>query len=369
MLEQIEILRIRLNNLMARVFARLDTLENNAANATFSNITEGTLNTATTNRTVDLGTKDLQIVTQEGTLELRRNDTSGNFSGVIANNDYVDLIGTNSTLSSIGRFRVDNSGIPTMVQSSGQYRFGTTSSTVPRQIGINDVNRNLEELRVDKDFGYLYSISNDPYHVTETALSPAVASQATVDELKTFVNNLPQQTRSLLKGRFIFYTGDDLTSSDPLIVLYRTSNGTILDLKSGSSTEKSLLVGGILSGTYTTADALIFVSPIQIERGSKITYPVNNSTERTLDEGIYKITLRLYVQNTGGSTIVFNFVTSNPFVILNETASIDPTASNTMVELTAVIKVVNSGSIFNIAVGTDITVVSSVSNRVIIEEL
>ena len=224
MLEQIEILRIRLNNLMARVFARLDTLENNAANATSSNITEGILNQATTNRTVDMGANTLDIV---GTNEKRIiNTNSGITTSLIAGNIYSTMsydaggitraiTASNSGIeinnSQTNYIKLQNAGSLDLYSGSGSYRIGVNSSTLPP---VFPSSTSPYVLSLNPNNGIMYGLSSGSYFISDSNLSPAVAGSPTFTEVETYINGLGAAVIPTLKNRIIYYTGTN-TSSDP----------------------------------------------------------------------------------------------------------------------------------------------------------
>lgn len=263
MLKQIETLRIRLNNIMAKVFARLNVLEENAADATSSNITEGTLNQATSNRTVDMGGNTLDVVgtnnktikNTTGTVETKLSVTDANAS--ISQRDTGVLRAITAATSGIfidnnsdTYINLLNSGELNLFSGIGSYRIGVNSSSLPP---VFPSSTSPYVLSLNPNNGVMYGLSSGSYFISDSNLSPAAAGSPTFTEVETYVNGLGSAVIASLKNRILYYTGTD-TSTDPYTYSYYFSGDAKLFELSASSDEK-LVRYLTMNVPYTTVDS------------------------------------------------------------------------------------------------------------------
>ena len=260
MLKQIETLRIRLNNIMVKVFARLNVLEENAVNATSSNITEGTLNTATTNRIVDLGNNRLDII---GTNNKKITNTTGNietnlevtdvsatiFQSAVGVSRYVTTNINGIYLDNNGENYINflNSGELNLYSNTGNYRIGGLTG---QPVLYDDALTSPKSLYLNPN-GYLKHGLTTAFFISDSNLSPAVSGKPTLAEVKTYIYSLALSTLAALKNRVIYYTGTDSPVNDYTHAYYMAGDNLLFEISSPSY-QDPLVVTATDLGTGTT---------------------------------------------------------------------------------------------------------------------
>jgi hypothetical protein len=199
-------------------------------NSEISNITEGTLNPATTNRIVDMGSFDLSIermginklTLSDSIFELNHNATleAGN---IVDNNNYNRLKTTPTYAALQSRDASDNCEIS--VNNAGQvmlysldriYRIGSDNTSIPPVFSSSTAPYMLS---LNANNGIMYGLTSSSYFISDSSLSPASSGAPTFTEVETYVNGLGAAVIASLKNRVLYYTGTD-TSTDAYIYSY-----------------------------------------------------------------------------------------------------------------------------------------------------
>lgn len=220
---------------------------------TDTNITEGTLNTATTNRTVDLGNFDLSIE-GSGDRKIYLSSLGSEINHLIVNRvgstvspTFHNRLETTPNLikldsrngGSFGEISINNTNLNvTLYSSLGNYRIGINNSTIPP---IFPSTTSPHVLSLNPNNGVMYTTDTSSYFISDSALAPASTGSPTFTEVETYIAGLGAAVTPTLKNRVLYYTGTN-TSTDAYTHSYLYSgNGKLYEL-GGSSFEDPLIV-------------------------------------------------------------------------------------------------------------------------------
>lgn len=215
---------------------------------TDTNITEGTLNTATTDRTVDLGGNSLTVTSNDGSY----------FGNYILNSEDFEIttsqVGAGGDVVSIFS-DISSSSLLSLYSKDGNYRIGTAiSSTQPPQVSDHNVSYVPKNLVFDSTGTLKYS-STAAFFISDANLNPASPGNPTFAEVESYVAGLFTTTLAAAKNRFLYYTGTS-TSTDPYThVYYFTGDNKLYEL-GGSKFEDPLIVTSTnLNATLNTVNS------------------------------------------------------------------------------------------------------------------
>lgn len=221
-------------------------------NVTSSNITEGTLNQATTNRIVDLGNNRLDII---GTNNKKITNTTGNietnlevtdvsasiFQSDVGVSRYVTTNINGIYLDNNGENYINflNSGELNLYSNTGNYRIGGLTG---QPVLYDDALTSPKSLYLNPN-GYLKHGLTTAFFISDSNLSPAVSGKPTLAEVKTYIYSLALSTLATLRNRVIYYTGTDSPVDDYTHAYYMTGDGLLFEI---SSSEISNITEGTL---------------------------------------------------------------------------------------------------------------------------
>lgn len=179
---------------------------------TDTNITEGTLNTATTDRTVDLGGNTLTVTSDDGTYtgDYLMGAQDFSFSALQSNGNNVS-ISTNVAASSLLTFYSEDGTYRIGLPTGGKPPMYNDSVSAPIVLSLSNT-------------GYLKHISTEPVFVGDTTISPAIGGHPTVTEVRTHLVGLNGIIQGNYKNRYIYYTGTDTSTDTPTYVFFFTGN-------------------------------------------------------------------------------------------------------------------------------------------------
>lgn len=230
-------------------------------NVTSSNITEGTLNPATTDRTVDMGTFDLDV-TGTGHKTLRA-DATGNVYSQLRTNGLAASIGTYNTGSSVAVYTTDSllkldangsaevtlnklTGNLHLYSYSGNYKLGATPTSTPKD--LDSLTTPVYGLQINSSTGDITKVNKDAQFLADSQINPAISGHPTNAEIMTFLTSLTTSVRAGNLGRFFYYTGTDSPVDDYTHAYYMTGDGLLFEI---SSSEISNITEGTLNPATT----------------------------------------------------------------------------------------------------------------------
>lgn len=229
-------------------------------NVTSSNITEGTLNPATSNRTVDMGSFDLSIEgvgINELTLSNSIFKLSHNFTleagNIVDNNDFNKLKTTPSytALQSKGasgncQISVNNSGQVALYSLNRSYRIGIDNTTIPPVFSSSTAPYMLS---LNANDGIMYGLTSSSYFISDSSLSPASSGAPTFTEVETYVNGLGAAVIASLKNRVLYYTGTDTSTDAYTYSYYFSGDGRLFVLDKPKEVELDFFALTVTSGS------------------------------------------------------------------------------------------------------------------------
>lgn len=225
---------------------------------TDTNITEGTLNTATTNRTVDLDTFDLSIE-GSGDRKIYQSNLVSEINHLIVNRvgstvspTFHNRLETTPNLikldsrngGSFGEISINNTNLNvTLYSSLGNYRIGINNSTIPP---IFPSTTSPHVLSLNPNNGVMYTTDTSSYFISDSALAPASAGSPTFTEVETYIAGLGASVTPTLKNRVLYYTGTNTSTDAYTHSYFYSGNGKLYEL-GGSS------INNITEGTLNVA--------------------------------------------------------------------------------------------------------------------
>lgn len=186
---------------------------------TDTNITEGTLNTATTNRTVDMGGNSLTINSNDGTYigDYVMGAQDFSFSTLQSNGNKAS-ISTDVAASSLLTFYSEDSNYRIGLGAAGRPPIFSDPSTSPFTLALDTS-------------GILKHVSTEAVFVGDSAINPSVGGHPTVTEVRTYLVGLSGALQGNYKNRYIYYTGTDTSTDTPTYVFFFTGNKQLFLVK------------------------------------------------------------------------------------------------------------------------------------------
>jgi len=280
---------------------------------TDTNITEGTLNTATTDRTVDLGGNTLEII---GTNDKTIKNTTGTVSTVLSVTDFSATISqidtgvsryvsatTNGIYldnNSSSSFSLYNNGDVSLFGFTGVYQIG--QGAIGRPLMFSDPTTTPLALSIDS-FGYLKHTSTEAVFISDTALNPSIGGHPTVTEVRTYLVSLAGSVQGNYKNRYIYYTGTDTSTDTPTYVFFFTGNKQLFLVEKPKEKLYTLNIvkgGEVLTSTNNgiTSD-IASLDDYEFLLNNVTVFPISISWQKAASSGDCTFT----VKNTLGSTV------------------------------------------------------------------
>lgn len=198
-----------------------------------SNITEGTLNPATSNRTVDLGGNSLTVTSNDGSY----------FGNYILNSEDFEIttsqVGAGGDVVSIFS-DISSSSLLSLYSRGGNYRVGTTYTGKPPM--FNNATIAPYSLAIDND-GYIKYMSTEAVFISDSALNPSIGGHPTVTEVRTHIVTSNSGLQGNYKNRYIYYTGTDTATDTPRYTYFFTGSKQLLLVQEPMQKLYSLPVG------------------------------------------------------------------------------------------------------------------------------
>lgn len=329
MFKDIERVDKKVDHLGAKLLKRVKLLEGaEAPDVDPVNITEGTLNAAAADRTVDMaafdldikGTGDKSIKRGPDTLSIGDNYgevkvlTAGTTVTYNKQNHYynqLNIIDTGLYINANSAASVNllTTGAVEIKSVTGNYKIGDSSTSIPQGFSSEaSVPRALSVM----DDGSVKHTYTGSYFIDSSLITTAITGHPTTAEVVTYLGTLTTAIKAGLKNRILYYTGT-VTSTDTYTYSWCVDGLGKLYLLDKPAISKSFMQKRIASDQNVNNNGVLFFGGAAISNGTKIVATSNVNT--TLAQGSkYKITLSLVLKDNGTSEdvnilLVYNSVT------------------------------------------------------------
>ena len=237
-----------------------------------ANITEGTLNTPTNDRTVNMGPHRL-VFTGSNYQKFYVSNQTDVYTEIIADTfaarvTYYNDSGSNHILNTCfasaagagaitneGKVYVDNLGAVLISSNSKVYKLGENSALVPDY--YNTISNSPQTLILNTADNQIFRVDTSFQFLSNTQISPATLFHPTKTEVETFLFSLPTSTKAGNLNRYFYYNGTDDPAVNYTYVYYLTGDNKIIEIYKPEEHWFSTAIG--LAGDVITADA---VSPL-----------------------------------------------------------------------------------------------------------
>lgn len=231
-----------------------------------NNITEGTLNTATSNRIVDFGGNNLtftngsysfvttnflvnspQASLQGANSQLFTDAGSGYFSRVLTNSNYSQI--ANNSSAGFSAITVDSNNLITIKSDDGNYKIGNNATSTPKS--YNTLTTVPSSLSINKVTGELFKVDTASQFLSSSQINAATVSEPTEAEILTFLQSLPTTTRAANLNRFFYYTGSTSDTDPATHYYYLTGDEKLVPLFSASGGKTFTVLSTALNSSYS----------------------------------------------------------------------------------------------------------------------
>lgn len=230
--------------------------------ATTANITTGTLTSATSNRTVDLGINSLNINSTFDLLNNAEIDLGTTrvlntvHSGNNTNRFYADTVTSGLSASDVvnntnSGVEASSSGHLTMYSNIGEIQMGSLAAPL-LTTNSSFLGGEFLDLVVGPS-GQVRTVSKKISHITDSAfttvVTPVVVGNPTVAEMQTYIDSKGDFQNSENVGKILFYTGTDSDSDPKTHVYYLDGEYQIVELVSPAATTANITEGTLNPAT------------------------------------------------------------------------------------------------------------------------
>jgi hypothetical protein len=229
------------------------------------NITQGTLVTATSSRTVPMGTSNL-IINGTGNKIISHTDVTGDIVTDLIISDSGSLIVNNDNV--VNGFNVATTGLSMYVANaasniglaingdfsvkSATNKYSFDSGKLPTEYDITGFASDL--LSINPDTGRIYTINTEAIHTSSSNVNANDINNPTLAEVASFIGTFETAQNKRFTHRLFYYTGTNNGTDTPTHVYQRDGNGKLILLKEPTS-DTSITTGTLAapSGDRTVA--------------------------------------------------------------------------------------------------------------------
>jgi len=216
-----------------------------------ANITEGTLNTATTNRVVNLGGNNLTVTNGSHTFvstnfrvnsaqsflvgpdnQIYTDNGSGYFSRVMTTANYVQL--ANNSSAGFSAITVDNANTITIKSDAGLYKLGNNATSTPKS--YNTLTTTPSNLCINGVTGEVFKNDTALQFLSSTQINATDVNNPTETEVLAFLQSLTTSIRSANLNRFFYYTGTTSDADTATHYYYLTGDEKLVVLNNSGKT-------------------------------------------------------------------------------------------------------------------------------------
>lgn len=231
-----------------------------------TNITEGTLQVASGDRVIDLGTNALTIdnvntltINSSGTNQITT-DNGSTLSRVRTTANYAYLYAQTNIYSS--QVSAHDDGSTMLYSNFSKYRIGNSSSTIPPTYLEGDFANYPRNITINPFNQRLYTIDTAAVFISFSSLITNTPKLPTVSEVKTYLTSFTAATRISNMTRYFYFNGTNDSTITPTHIYYITGDEQIVEVY--NARPKKYLTIPMSKTSITSADVGSVIGSIAI---------------------------------------------------------------------------------------------------------